>query len=108
MRVPLVLRSGDELATRRARQPVPRRRASTPDELVVMFLADEPAAASPRSTRERSPHDEFRGARPRLYLRLPNGAADTKLTTPTSTRAGDDVHGAQLAHGAQAVKLAAQ
>ena len=77
--VPVVLRTVDELARIARSNPfLPRGPA---EQLHVLFLADEPteealAALDPR----RSPPDVFTVAGREIFLRLPNGAARTKLT----------------------------
>jgi uncharacterized protein (DUF1697 family) len=78
--VPVVLRSAAELAATVARNPFLARGVDE-NELHVMFLADTPSAAAARALDpKRSPPDEFALVGRDLYLRLPNGAARTKLT----------------------------
>jgi uncharacterized protein (DUF1697 family) len=80
LRVPVVLRSAAELATAVAKNPFVARGADE-NQLFVMFLADAPAAQATRALDpKRSPPDEFALVGRDLYLRLPNGAARTKLT----------------------------
>jgi uncharacterized protein (DUF1697 family) len=80
LRVPVMLRSGAELAGVAARNPFLKAGAET-DALHVMFLADPPTAALARALDPaRSPGDEFALVGRDLYLRLPNGAARTRLT----------------------------
>ncbi len=51
------------------------------DTLHVMFLADQPSATAVATLDpDRSPPDEFIVRGQEIYLRLPNGAARTKLT----------------------------
>ncbi|HEY2749015.1 MAG TPA: DUF1697 domain-containing protein [Polyangia bacterium] len=80
LRVPVMLRSGGELAAAVARNPFVARGADE-NELFVMFLAAKPSGAADRALDpKRSPPDEFALVGKELYLRLPNGAARTKLT----------------------------
>ena len=80
LRVPVVLRTGRELAQAARANPFLTRDADT-DVLHVMFLADSPAkAAIAGLDAERSPPDEFVVVGRDIYLRCPNGAARTKLT----------------------------
>lgn len=52
-----------------------------PKHLHVMFLADAPTSAAVASLDpERSPGDEFAARGREIYLRLPHGVADSKLT----------------------------
>jgi len=80
LRVPLVLRSGAEMAEAVARNPYVA--AGVDDnELHLMFLADKPAAKLVATLdANRSPGDTFALVGRDLYVRLPNGAARTKLT----------------------------
>jgi uncharacterized protein (DUF1697 family) len=80
LRVPVVLRSADELAAVVAKNPFVRAGADE-DQLHVMFLAAKPTAAQARALDPaRSPGDEFALVGRDLYLKLPNGVARTKLT----------------------------
>lgn len=80
LRVPVVLRSADELAGVAANNPF-LRAGCDEDQLHVMFLAARPTAAQARALDPaRSPGDEFALVGRDLYLRLPNGVARTKLT----------------------------
>ncbi len=54
-------------------------RSDDPTRLHVVFLADPPTASEALDPL-RSPPDEFRVLGQEIYLHLPNGAADTKLT----------------------------
>lgn len=80
--VPVVLRTGDELA--RVAQANPFLRAKpAPEEasLHVAFLADAPAARAVAALDpRRSPPDEFAVVGREIYLRLPNGMARTRLS----------------------------
>ena len=76
-RVPLILRSGPELAKVVAGNPFLRRGAAE-KELHVYLLADQPAAAELDA--QRSPPDEFVLKGREIYLRLPNGMGRSKLT----------------------------
>ena len=80
LRVPVVLRTAAELAAAVAKNPFVARGADE-NELFVMFLAAKPSGAAERELDpKRSPPDEFALVGRELYLRLPNGAARTKLT----------------------------
>ncbi|MCA1665631.1 MAG: DUF1697 domain-containing protein [Myxococcales bacterium] len=80
LRVPLVLRSAGEMAEAVARNPFVAAGVDA-DELHLMFLADEPAAKLVAALdAQRSPGDSFTLVGRDLYVRLPNGAARTKLT----------------------------
>jgi uncharacterized protein (DUF1697 family) len=91
LRVPVVLRSADELDAVLRDNPFLDR---TDDEkaLHVMFLRDHPAedrvdALEP----ERSPPDEFAVVGRDVYLLCPNGVARTKLTNAWLDRRLDTV-----------------
>jgi uncharacterized protein (DUF1697 family) len=78
--VPVVLRSGAELARIARANPFLGRKLD-PALLHVMFLAGEPSAAGIASLDpKRSPPDEFRVVGREIYLSCPNGMARTKLT----------------------------
>ena len=80
LKVPVVVRSADELRAVAKRNPFLARDADT-SMLHVSFLADEPAAAAIGALdAKRSPPDEFRVVGREIYLRLPNGMARSKLT----------------------------
>jgi uncharacterized protein (DUF1697 family) len=80
IRVPVVLRSADELARVAMCNPFLGRDADT-DALHVMFLADAPSAGAVAGLdARRSPPDEFAVVGRDVYLRCPNGVAKTKLT----------------------------
>jgi uncharacterized protein (DUF1697 family) len=74
LQVPLVLRTGQELAAAVARNPF---KNIDPDQLHIMFLRD---AAKGALDANRSPPDEFVLSGRELYLRLPNGAGRTRIT----------------------------
>lgn len=76
-RVPLILRSGTELAKITAGNPFLRQGVAE-KELHVYFLADQPAAAELDA--KRSAPDEFILSGREIYLRLPNGMGQSKLT----------------------------
>jgi uncharacterized protein (DUF1697 family) len=78
LEVPVVVRSAAELAAVPARNPFAR---ADIDQMHIMFLADEPAAARARVLdAARSPGDEFALVGRDVYLRLPNGVGRSKLT----------------------------
>ena len=80
LRVPVVLRSAQELAAVAKSNPYFSRSAD-PKTLHVAFLAKKPAAAdAARLDPKRSPGDRFELRGRDLYLHLPNGVAKTKLT----------------------------
>ena len=82
LRVPLVVRTAAELERVAGANPFLRGKArADEDSLHVVFLADEPGAAARAALDPgRSPPDEFVALGREIYLRLPNGAARTKLT----------------------------
>lgn len=77
---PVVLRSREQMA--RVARNNPFLRAGKPEQsLHVMFLADEPDPdAIGKLDPNRSPGDEFRVIGSEIYLYLPNGAGNSKLT----------------------------
>jgi uncharacterized protein (DUF1697 family) len=77
-RAPIVVRTSDELATVLANNPY-LRPDSDPAKLHVVFLSGPPKAKAALDA-NRSPGDHFTLAGREIYLWLPNGAADTKLT----------------------------
>jgi len=80
LKVPVVLRSAAELAQ------VPRKNpflaaGADPEHLYVSFLADVPAArAAAALDPERSPGDAYRLIGRDIYMHLPHGAGQSKLT----------------------------
>ena len=78
--VPVVIRSHDQLAKVVRVNPFLTRGAS--DKMLhVVFLADEPNTAAVRTLDpQRSPGDEFRVIGSEIFLYLPNGAGNSKLT----------------------------
>lgn len=80
IRIPVVLRTRDQLQTAIAANPYPEVIA-TPKLLHLVFLADSPTAASIASLDpNRSSPDRFRVNGREIYMHLATGAADTKLT----------------------------
>jgi uncharacterized protein (DUF1697 family) len=78
--VPVVLRSAEELAQVVARNPF-LRAGVDPERLHVSFLAEQPSARAAASLDpHRSPPDEFALVGREIYLHLPNGAGQSKLT----------------------------
>jgi uncharacterized protein (DUF1697 family) len=78
--VPLVLRTAAEIGDVLSNNPF-RVAGVSDDELHVLFLADVPARRSVADLDpDRSPPDAFAVRGREVYLRLPNGAARTKLT----------------------------
>jgi uncharacterized protein (DUF1697 family) len=79
-RIPIVLRTADELAAVVANNPFIQPGIDT-DALQVMFLADQPSAHSVEGLdSNRSPPDSFAVHGREIYLQCPNGFAQTKLT----------------------------
>ena len=79
-RVPLVLRTTSEIQGVIVHNPFVDA-GSAEDMLHVLFLADQPSAESVAALDpDRSPPDAFIVQDREIYLRLPNGAARTKLT----------------------------
>lgn len=80
LRVPVVMRTAAEIRAVVRGNPFLGGRAD-PDGLHVMFLADRPTPARIAALDPgRSPPDEFQVRGREVYLRLPNGAARTRLT----------------------------
>jgi len=80
LRVPVVLRSSEELREAVARNPFVKKDID-PDWLHVAFLADAPGKSRAASLDpKRSPGDSFVLRGREVYLHLPNGVARTKLT----------------------------
>jgi uncharacterized protein (DUF1697 family) len=78
--IPLVLRTADDIAGVIRNNPFLRAGVSEA-ELFVLFLADVPARHRvDELDPKRSLPDEFAVRGSEIYLRLPNGAAKTKLT----------------------------
>lgn len=77
---PVLLRNREQMA--RVVRNNPFLKAGKPEQtLHVMFLADEPGAeAISKLDPQRSPGDEFRVSGSEIYLYLPNGAGNSKLT----------------------------
>jgi len=76
-RVPLILRTAEQLRDVISSNPFPH----VEDMLHVMFLADRPSAAKAAALDpNRSPPDEFIVRGQEIYLHLPNGAGNSKLT----------------------------
>jgi uncharacterized protein (DUF1697 family) len=77
---PIVLRSREQIA--QVVRANPFLKAGKPEQtLYVYFLADEPGAeAKSRLDPNRSPGDEFRVIGSEIYLYLPGGMANSKLT----------------------------
>ena len=79
-KVPLVLRSGAQLANAIAANPFPDAMPS-PKTLSVLFLRDLPTpAAVSQLDPNRSPGDTYQIIGHEIYCYTPNGQADTKLT----------------------------
>jgi len=80
LRVPVIVRTADELRRTAARNPF-LRDGKGPEGLHVMFLADAPTPARVSALdADRSPPDEFVVRGREIYLHYPNGAARTRLT----------------------------
>jgi uncharacterized protein (DUF1697 family) len=79
-RVPVVMRTADELRGVARKNPFIAAGADV-ETLAVAFLADAPPAARVAALDpNRSPRDEFAVRGRDVYLRLPDGAARSKLT----------------------------
>lgn len=77
---PVVLRSLEEMKAAVKNNPFLKAGAAE-SELHVLFMADAPAAENvAKLDWHRSPPDEFVVRGKEIYLRLPRGAADSKLT----------------------------
>ena len=80
LRVPVVMRTADELREVSEHNPFLAAGADRP-ALHVMFLADQPSPAHAAALDpERSPGDAFELRGRDIYLHCPNGVARTKLT----------------------------
>lgn len=80
MRIPVVIRTRDELAAVARNNPFLEGDAEA-EALNVMFLADKPSAqAIAGLDPQRSPSDAFIVVDREIYLHCPNGLARTKLT----------------------------
>lgn len=80
IRVPVILRSAEELHHAAANNPF-LKRGTDVSTLHVYFLADVPAAGSATALDpDRSPGDSFKVRGGEIYLHLPNGMARTKLS----------------------------
>jgi uncharacterized protein (DUF1697 family) len=80
IRVPVVLRTVEELQKVPHRNPFLKAGVAL-DTLHVAFLADPPSASAASALDpKRSPPDEVAIRGCELYLRLPNGVAETKFT----------------------------
>jgi uncharacterized protein (DUF1697 family) len=91
LEVPVVVRSVKELAAVTTENPFLRKEEDT-KRLAVLFLADKPTAgAVNKLDPKRSSPDEFAVVGREIFLRLPNGFADTKLTNDYFDRALDTV-----------------
>jgi uncharacterized protein (DUF1697 family) len=78
--VPVIIRSHDQLAKVARANPFLSRGGSE-KMLHVVFLADEPnTEAIGKLDPQRSPGDEFRVVGSEIFLYLPNGAGNSKLT----------------------------
>ncbi len=79
-RVPVLLRTAEQIGDVIRHNPFIAAGAAE-ETLHVLFLADRPSAASvDRLDPDRSPPDAFIVRGQEIYLRLPNGAGQTKLT----------------------------
>jgi len=80
LRVPVLLRSAQQLRDVISNNPY--HHAGKPEDyLHVVFLADLPSAAKAAALDpDRSPPDEFIVRGQEIYLHLPNGAGNSKLT----------------------------
>jgi uncharacterized protein (DUF1697 family) len=80
LRVPVILRTGDEMQRLAAANPFLR--AGLPEALLhVYFLADLPTPSAVKALDpDRSPGDTFVVSGRQIYLHLPNGVARTRLT----------------------------
>jgi uncharacterized protein (DUF1697 family) len=80
LETPVILRSAEELDAVARHNPFLVRGEDT-KPLNVLFLAEEPTAASvAKLDPDRSPPDAFKVRGREIYLRCPNGVAHTKLT----------------------------
>jgi len=79
-KIPVVLRTSEQLGKVIRNNPFLKTGVAD-EELHVLFLADMPASRNVEDLDpDRSPPDSFEVRGQEVYLRLPNGAARTKLT----------------------------
>jgi len=79
-KTPVVLRTAAQLAEVHSGNPF-LEMGATEDSLFVLFLADQPTLAAVAALDpERSPGDTYIVRGREVYMRLPNGTADSKLT----------------------------
>jgi uncharacterized protein (DUF1697 family) len=79
-RTPVILRTVEQLRDVTLHNPF-LDAGATPEALYVMFLADTPASASVQKLDpDRSPPDAFQVRGQEIYLHLPVGVANSKLT----------------------------
>jgi uncharacterized protein (DUF1697 family) len=91
LEVPVVVRTVKELETVTVGNPFLRKDEDT-KPLAVLFLADEPAASAVKKLDpRRSVPDEFAVVGREVFLKLPNGFADTRLTNDYFDRTLDTV-----------------
>jgi uncharacterized protein (DUF1697 family) len=80
LQIPVVIRTLEQMTAVAAGNPF-LLGGATEDELYVMFLADKPAKTrAALLDPDRSPGDEFRLLGQEIYLRLPRGMGQSKLT----------------------------
>jgi uncharacterized protein (DUF1697 family) len=80
-RVPVVVRTADELRAVVATNPLLKKKGAEIDRLFVGFLADQPDAARVASLDpNRSPPDEFVVKGREIFLHFPKGVGKTKIT----------------------------
>jgi len=81
LRVPVIIRSREEMRKVVESNPLLVAESGSDQDLHVAFLADEPASAQIASLDpQRSPPDRFELKGREIYLLLPNGVAQSKLT----------------------------
>jgi len=78
--VPVIIRSSEQLARIVEKNPY-LKEAEAAKTVFVFFLADEPeASAIAKLDAQRSPPDRFDVSEGNIYVHLPNGFSNTKLT----------------------------
>lgn len=79
-RVPVVIRTADELRNTIEDNPFPKEPRIDPEKLHVMFLSDRPSPDTIETLKQRPiAPDRFHVLRKEIYLYLPNGVAGSKL-----------------------------
>lgn len=83
LKVPVILRTRDELAQVPAQNPFPTEGESDPAKLLITFLAQAPDPALAEALHgHRSPHESIDVIGREVYIWCPNGINEIKLKSP--------------------------